>query len=104
MAHTSKNPYLEIRCSYVLANFALISDPNGDGPWEALMDAQAIGYRDCCDCQDHGTDMDVPAFFADVKALRQEWLDGWRLAEDMRDMQDCGGCNNSRGEPCPIHG
>ncbi|WP_186140354.1 hypothetical protein [Burkholderia gladioli] len=102
--YTSSNPYLEIRGAYVLAKLALITDPENDMTYEALIDAQAQGYRDSCECDESGTDMDVPTFFADVKALRQEWLDGWRLAEESREMENCSSCRAARGDPCPIHG
>ncbi|PQV53409.1 hypothetical protein [Paraburkholderia sp. BL21I4N1] len=46
----------------------------------------------------------MPAFFADVPELKREWLDGWNRYDELVDMQNCSGCNNERGDPCPCHG
>lgn len=105
MAYTSKNPYLETRCAFVLAKIARIGNPDGDDEtWEPMLDAQAMGSQDAHRCDENGTDMDVPMFFADVRELRQEWLDGWNRYFEMVEMNNCSGCNNSRGDPCPVHG
>ncbi|WP_416268284.1 hypothetical protein SD235_11570 [Burkholderia cepacia] len=103
MAYISTNPYLEARCSFVLAKLALIGAPDAeDTTYEAMLDAQALGSQDAERCHEQGTDMDVPAFFADVLELKCEWLSGWTWYEDMLDMRDCSGCVT--GDPCPFHG
>ncbi|MGK8200626.1 hypothetical protein [Burkholderia cepacia] len=75
-----------------------------DTTYEAMYEAQALGSRDAAHCHEHGADMDVPLFFADVPELKREWLYGWNWFEEMLDMRDCPGCNNERGEPCSFHG
>lgn len=103
--YTSKNPYLEARCSFVLAKLAMIGDPNAeDTTYEALIEAQVLGYRDASVAHETGETIECSPFFADVPELKREWLDGWNHHDDMIDMNNCSGCSNSRGDPCPIHG
>jgi len=105
MAYTSTNPYLEARCEYVLAKLALIANPDGeDETWSPLVDAQALGSQDAARAHETGEDIPVPAFFTDVPELKREWLDGWNRYDELVDMQNCSGCNNERGDPCPCHG
>lgn len=105
MAYTSTNPYLEARCEYVLAKLALIANPDGeDETWSSLVDAQSLGWQDAARAHETGEDIPVPAFFADVPELKSEWLDGWDRYDELVDMQNCSGCNNERGDPCPCHG
>jgi hypothetical protein len=101
------NPYLEIRIQYVLARLALIGDPNpeeNDKRWNVSMDAEAIGYSDAMQCHADGTDMDIPAYFADEPALRSSWCNGWDAAWSYIVTAKCAGCREARGDPCLIHG
>ncbi|WP_109482860.1 hypothetical protein [Paraburkholderia sp. C35] len=103
--YKSTDPYLEARGDFVLAKIAMIGDPNAeDMTYEALIEAQVLGYRDASVAHETGEDIECSPFFADVPELKREWLDGWSRHDEMAEMAECSGCNNSRGDPCPIHG
>ncbi|AOZ05878.1 hypothetical protein [Cupriavidus malaysiensis] len=103
MAYKSTNPYLEARCTFVLAKLALIGAPDEeDTTYEAMIEAQCLGHRDAEVSADTGETIDCSLFFADVPELQREWMFGWNQYFEMREMEECGSCNS--GNPCPIHG
>lgn len=102
--YKSTNPYLEVRGDYVLAKLALLTDPDDDTTYEPLIEAEVLGHRDASYYLETGKDTDTPAFFADVPDLLKSWIHGWNVAMQAREMDECSGCNNSRGDPCCIHG
>jgi hypothetical protein len=103
--YKSTDPYLEARWDFVLAKLAMISDVDAeDTTYEALIEAQVLGYRDASVAHETGEGIECSSFFADVPELKREWLAGWNRHDEMIEMADCPGCNNSRGDPCSIHG
>ncbi|VBG63432.1 hypothetical protein [Burkholderia pseudomallei] len=103
MAYISTNPYLEARCSFVLAKLALIGAPDDeDTTYEPMIEAQCLGHRDAEVSDETGETIDCSPFFADVPELKGEWHYGWNQYFEMREMEECGSCNS--GNPCPIHG
>lgn len=96
------NPYLNVRCAFALAKIASTVDPEDDRFCIAMSDAEQLGYRDSVD--DPDGDLPVPLFFADEPNLAASWKQGVRFHQEMLEMEQCWGCNNDRGDPCPHHG
>lgn len=66
---------------------------------DVYYDAEADGYIDA----ENGIHT-PPLQFAGEPSLLNGWQQGWNDYWLALERSNCGGCDNSRGDPCPIHG
>jgi len=91
---------LNIRIAWGKARVMAVIDAKRaeDEMSEVAFEAQVAGYHD------YRSDSDtLPHMFADVPELAAAWWHGRNHAAVSDEMENCSGCNNDRGEPCPYH-
>ena len=92
---------LEERIAYAKEKVAQSIFPSADGDemHSIFHDATAQGI-----CDYRKGIFDAPGMYRDVPLLLEGWNKGQEFASDLEEMANCSGCQESHGDPCPIHG
>jgi hypothetical protein len=79
---------------------SLILD-DSDLLYNAMDSARMSGYAAYQADERHD---DAPKLLARYALLASCWKDGWNLAADFAETEECQHCNNGTGDPCAYHG
>ncbi|EBU2236239.1 hypothetical protein IU285_004545 [Salmonella enterica] len=91
---------LEIRISYAMAKVMRVIDEEKAKleVIEALNEAKEYGFFDYS-----AGFKEAPIMFLDEPKLLEAWQKGWYFHSEADEMENCPGCNNQDGTPCPFH-